>query len=169
MIAARGPTDPPKLSPSAVDRQIVGQALPTMQSGLGQSPTYGLDDRVRRYDNGIESTNLETRAPSPNPLGEADFGEVMPRKRKTTRTIETPTAKGVARKAGKRAGAKAIVARKPGAVPHGLTLRGSGGGIVVPEASGAGLGRWSGQTGTNCGTEGRFRLNRAGHLATISA
>ena len=82
-----------------------------------------LDDCVRRYDNEIESTNLEIWAGSPDPLGEADSGEVMATKRKTTRKTKTPKLKGVARQAGKRAGASALGERKRGAVSPGFTLR----------------------------------------------
>ncbi len=86
-------------------------------------PEAPLDDRVRRYDKEMESTNLETRAASPNPLGEADFREVMAKNRKATRKTKTPRAEGVDRKAGKRAGARAVREREPGVVPPGFTLR----------------------------------------------
>lgn len=96
-------------------------AFLTGNSAIDREPL--LDDRVPRADNEIESANLKARATSPNPLGEADSGEVMPRKRKATRKTKTPKLKGVARKAGKRTDGNARVASKPEAVPCGFTLR----------------------------------------------
>ena len=43
------------------------------------------------------------------------------------------------------------------------------GGIVVPEATGAGLAPWSGQIGAIHGGRGRSGLNRVGHLGTVAA
>ena len=42
-------------------------------------------------------------------------------------------------------------------------------GIVVPEASGAGLARWSGETGVIQGGGGRLAFNRAGRSGRMAA